>query len=1012
MAEPAKIALAQSDEQIERDDSAQKSVDLSRARANHDISPDRLVVVYQRATGVSDPERLVARQRSGGQVLQASRGLQRDVLRVANGAAESMARIIRRLPGVKDAYPDRIAHATLQVNDPLLSMQWGVATMYVPQAWDVSLGAGVPVAVLDCGIHSGHPDLLGKVSLEQNFTAEASTDDLCNHGTHVAGIIAANTNNGIGVAGVAPGARLLNAKVLGDTGSGYFSDIERGIQWAADNGARVINMSLGADGACIASTQTAVDYAWNRGTVVVAAAGNSGLATGASMPGNCNNVIAVAATDSADLKASFSNSGSSVQIAAPGLNVLSTLNPDVNAGSQYGGLSGTSMAAPNVAAVAALVAATTYATSAAAIRDRLFSTADPIAGTGVLWTYGRVNAAAAVGNGGVSGGSPTPTSTPSPTLTPTTTPTASTTPTPIAGSQTVGFDDLTRPDRVLNSQYPNGLIDWGSNSWWLASPWGQFKTNSISFNGPSATSANFTFVTPQRVVQIDAFNGGIVSSTVSLSCAGQPTAQITLAANQMGTLITDWSGTCSVVSVVSSNGWDTNFDSLVVASGNVTVTPSPTSTPTLAPTSTATATLTPVPTDRPAPTATPTPPAATTPTATSTSTPTATRTPAPTDTPVPTGCPCTLFPSAATPSNLTSTDTHAVELGVKFTADQSGFIAGIRFYKAPTNTGTHVGSLWSSTGTLLAQAAFVGETASGWQQINFSSAVAVTANTTYIASYHTNVGHYSGDLNYFATAANAGLLHAPSSGTSGGNGVYAYAANSAFPTNSYQASNYWVDVMFNPSQPASPTPTNTPTTGPSSTPTASPTATVGPTSTATATATATPGVTGTLTPAACPCSLFGANAAPSNPAGGSDPNPVELGVKFRSDQAGFVSAIRFYKAPNNTGTHVVNLWSSNGTLLATAIATGETASGWQQVSLPSQVAITANTTYVVSYHTSTGHYGADLNYFTATLSNGGLQAPSSAAIGGNGVYVYGAVSAFPTHTYNSANYWVDVVYHP
>jgi len=134
---------------------------------------------------------------------------------------------------------------------------------------------------------------------------------------------------------------------------------------------------------------------------------------------------------------------------------------------------------------------------------------------------------------------------------------------------------------------------------------------------------------------------------------------------------------------------------------------------------------------------------------------------------------------------------------VKFRYDVSGSITGIRFYKASTNSGIHVGNLWTSTGTLLATATFTGETASGWQQVNFSTPVPIAANTMYVASYHTNVGHYSQDLNYFAsTGVGNPPLHALASGGSGGNGVYAYGATSIFPNGTWNASNYWVDVVF------------------------------------------------------------------------------------------------------------------------------------------------------------------------------------------------------------------------
>lgn len=160
-------------------------------------------------------------------------------------------------------------------------------------------------------------------------------------------------------------------------------------------------------------------------------------------------------------------------------------------------------------------------------------------------------------------------------------------------------------------------------------------------------------------------------------------------------------------------------------------------------------------------------------------------------------CPCSVWDSAARPTNVTIADAAAVNLGVKFTASQNGYITGIRFYKGPYNTGTHVGTLWSTTGQKLAEATFTGETASGWQQVNFSTPVAVTANTVYVASYHTNVGRYSGDNNYFATTGvSRGPLQALRNGASGGNGVYAYGSGVIFPTSTYLATNYWVDVVF------------------------------------------------------------------------------------------------------------------------------------------------------------------------------------------------------------------------
>jgi hypothetical protein len=180
--------------------------------------------------------------------------------------------------------------------------------------------------------------------------------------------------------------------------------------------------------------------------------------------------------------------------------------------------------------------------------------------------------------------------------------------------------------------------------------------------------------------------------------------------------------------------------------------------------------------------------------------PTSTPTPTPTATPTPLlGCPCTIWPNTAAPDLAANPDTRSVELGVKFRVDQPGQITGIRFYKASTNTGTHTGSLWTSTGQQLATATFSGETASGWQQVTFASPVTVAANTTYIASYHAPVGRYAADQGYFTTSGvNSPPLHALQTGVDGGQGVYSYNNVTVFPINTYNATNYWVDVVYSP----------------------------------------------------------------------------------------------------------------------------------------------------------------------------------------------------------------------
>jgi hypothetical protein len=156
----------------------------------------------------------------------------------------------------------------------------------------------------------------------------------------------------------------------------------------------------------------------------------------------------------------------------------------------------------------------------------------------------------------------------------------------------------------------------------------------------------------------------------------------------------------------------------------------------------------------------------------------------------------TIWPDTARPVTSSASDRAAVELGVKFRSDSNGYITGIRFYKGSYNTGTHIGKLWTRTGTLLAQATFTNESASGWQQVSFAEPVQITANTVYVASYYAPNGRYAYNTGYFATSGvDNAPLHALQNGVSGGNGVYLYGSG-GFPINTWQSNNYWVDVVF------------------------------------------------------------------------------------------------------------------------------------------------------------------------------------------------------------------------
>ncbi|RUM23321.1 DUF4082 domain-containing protein [Rhizobium vallis] len=544
-----------------------------------------------------------------------------------------------------------------------------------------------------------------------------------------------------------------------------------------------------------------------------------------------------------------------------------------------------------------------------------------------------------------------------------------------------------------------------------------------------------------------------------------------------------------------------------------------------------------------------------------------------------------LFSASSTPAQTNLNDGQQLELGVKFTSSVGGDITGIRFYRSANDNGQNVVDLWSSTGTKLATATFTNTTASGWQTANFTTPFTITANTTYVASYHTT-GAYVGTANFFTAAVTSGPLTA----TATGNGVYRYGGSATagiFPNSTFGATNYWADVVFRPTNTNNATPTavadagdatekggvangsggavatgnvltndtdpdsgdtktvsavsfgatsgtlgsalsgtygslvlnasgtytytinetnsavqalrlstNTlnevfsytmrDTAGATSTTnltitihgandapvlavqTATQNATLGsafsytlPTTTfsdvdsgetltysatasdgtalpawltfnaSTRTFSGTPTTAGnyavkvtatdigglstnetfTIAAGTAPTtySLFSASSTPTQ-TNLNDGQQLELGVKFTSNVAGDITGIRFYRSANDNGQNVVDLWSSTGTKLATATFTNTTASGWQTANFTTPYTITANTTYVASYHTTGGYVATDA-FFTAAVTNGPLTAPAS----GNGLYAYGGSATaglFPTGTFNSANYYADVVFRP
>jgi serine protease len=304
-------------------------------------------------------------------------------IEIASVELDKMGEIIAKLssdPRVEFAEPLAYVRASFVPNDPLMGEQWHMERIGAGRAWDFATGRGVTVAVVDTGIAcEDHPPFTKGSDLSSteclagwNFvTSTPHANDDQGHGTHVAGTIAQSTNNGLGAAGVAFHARLLPVKVLNENGWGTTTDVADGIRWAADNGAHVINLSLGGPRNARV-LQDAIDHALSRGVVVVAAAGNTGGRV--QYPGASDGVIGVSATDSKDKIASFSSRGEGVDIAAPGVNVVqqTICNRGRDKCERFPGFSGTSMAAPHVAGAAALVMSlgvTDPAAVEAALRD-------------------------------------------------------------------------------------------------------------------------------------------------------------------------------------------------------------------------------------------------------------------------------------------------------------------------------------------------------------------------------------------------------------------------------------------------------------------------------------------------------------------------------------------------------------------------------------------------------------------------------------------------------------------
>jgi thermitase len=391
------------------------SLVMASAASAASYDSDTLLVKFRSGTSAAQKRAALAIPGVGSDRGQIG-GIGTHVVSVSGDPAV-LARILSRSAVVKYAEPNFILRAQATPNDPMYVQEYGLnnigqtggaadADIDAPEGWDLAgLGAfpasgGVKVGIVDTGIDKTHPDLAGKaVGCATSYNAglllhNGVCADDNGHGSHVSGTISANTNNATGVSGVAFNSPIVMCKALATAaGTGLTSDIANCINWVAAQGVKVLSMSLG--GGDNSTLKAAVQNAYNNGNgvLVVAAAGNDGDAT-LNYPAAYPEVVSVAATDNRDHRASFSNANSDVEVAGPGVNIESTYT-----GGLYMSLSGTSMATPHVAGVAAVIADLNPTANAATLRSKLDAAVDDIgpAGRDTSFGFGRVNLCKAAG---------------------------------------------------------------------------------------------------------------------------------------------------------------------------------------------------------------------------------------------------------------------------------------------------------------------------------------------------------------------------------------------------------------------------------------------------------------------------------------------------------------------------------------------------------------------------------------------------------------------------------------
>jgi hypothetical protein len=391
------------------------------AGVNETTIPNQLLVRFQQGAAAAA---VIHQLAPGATTATVRQDVNVQLVQLPQGTPPGISSLLAALPGVVYVEPNRVRKSQgLVPNDPLLSAQWALQNIQAMQAWGVApdgfLTSAIPesgrvrVAVLDTGVDCTHPDFMnagggstdtasgGQLNWSISKTYYTSTaptpcpwgDDF-GHGTHVAGIVAAAANNGQGVAGVGYPVELLVYKVLDSTGSGDDGRISQAIVDAVNNGASVISMSLGAAGYS-QTLQSAINYAWQKNVLVVAAAGNSS-SNALFFPADANYAMGVAATDTNDALAGFSNYGPGVAVGAPGVNIVSTVPTYGNplGVTNYAELSGTSMSAPHVSAEGGMIFAASPSMTAATARMTIEQSADngnSGGQAGQQLGYGRIN---------------------------------------------------------------------------------------------------------------------------------------------------------------------------------------------------------------------------------------------------------------------------------------------------------------------------------------------------------------------------------------------------------------------------------------------------------------------------------------------------------------------------------------------------------------------------------------------------------------------------------------------